>query len=622
MPGSYRGAVDGHASEERAVMAGAVGEFSMSDAEPGGVHELFDHRAAQSPKAVAVRAEGIDHSYLSLRRASDSIAAILVEKGVLPGDVVAVACPRSFDLIAGMLGILKAGAAYLPIEQELPDARVRGMLRTSGARVVLTGGAGAMRDWLDLGVVQMPAAERTPGRQAPAIAVSPTVAAYVLFTSGSTGKPKGVVYPHAGAVNRLRWLQETYGLRPGDRVIQKTPYGFDVSFWEFFWPLSVGATLVFASPGDHRDPARVAALIRDERITVAHFVPSVLRIFLDQEDVGEFTPSLRHLFASGEALSPELAEAVHQKLGIRVDNQYGPTESGECTWWTYRENHGHASTPIGQAIPGFRTYVLDEHLERVPDGEAGELFLGGDGNLAHGYLGEPVLTAEKFLPDPFGPPGERMYRTGDRVRHDPEAGLLYLGRTDSQVKLHGNRIETGEVEAALRKLPGVREAAAKVVPDETGGRLVGYVLTDSPFSPGDARRLLAETLVAAAVPSHYVVLDEFPVNRNGKLDRDALPVHALDAEVGDGSMGGASELHTAVAEVWAGVTGRSPMSIDQEFLDSGGNSLKAVQLVGRLRRLTGLDLTVEEFFTAGTVRSIATVLEQRFENLDSPGIPL
>ncbi|WP_323179617.1 non-ribosomal peptide synthetase [Streptomyces sp. NBC_00654] len=622
MPGSYRGAVDGHASEERAVRAGAVGEFSMNNAEPGCVHELFDHRATQSPEAVAVRSEGMDHSYASLRRASDSMAAILVGKGVLPGDVVAVACPRSFDLIAGMLGILKAGAAYLPIEQELPDARVRGMLRTAGARVVLTGGAGAERTWADFGVAEVPAGERTPRRQAPGVAVSPAIAAYVLFTSGSTGKPKGVVYPHAGAVNRLRWLQETYGLRPGDRVLQKTPYGFDVSFWEFFWPLSVGATLVFASAGDHRDPARVAALIRDERITVAHFVPSVLRIFLDQKDVAEFTSSLRHLFASGEALSPELAEAVHQKLGIRVDNQYGPTESGECTWWTYRENHGHASTPIGEAVPGFRTYVLDEHLSRVPDGEAGELFLGGDGNLAHGYLGEPVLTAEKFLPDPFGSPGERMYRTGDRVRHDPEAGLLYLGRTDSQLKLHGNRIETGEVETALRKLPGVREAAVKVVPDETGGQLVAYVLTDFPFSPGDARRLLAETLVAAAVPSHYVVLDEFPVNRNGKLDRDALPVPALDAEAGNGAMDGASELHVAVAEVWAGVTGRSPASIDQEFLDAGGNSLKAVQLVGRLRRLTGLDLTVEEFFTAGTVRSIATVLEHRFENLDSPGIPL
>ncbi|MER5986739.1 non-ribosomal peptide synthetase [Streptomyces sp. NPDC001787] len=594
----------------------------MNDVGPGCVHELFDHRATRSPEAVAVRSEGMDHSYSSLRRASDSIAAVLAGKGVLPGDVVAVACPRSFDLIAGMLGILKAGAAYLPIERELPDARVRGMLRTSGARLVLTGGAGAERDWADLGVEQVSAGERTARRQAPRGAVSPAVAAYVLFTSGSTGKPKGVVYPHAGAVNRLRWLQGTYGLRSGDRVLQKTPYGFDVSFWEFFWPLSVGATLVFASAGDHRDPARVAALIRDERITVAHFVPSVLRIFLDQKDVAEFTSSLRHLFASGEALSPELAEAVHRKLGIRVDNQYGPTESGECTWWTYRENHGHASTPIGKAIPGFRTYVLDEHLTRVPDGEAGELFLGGDGNLAHGYLGEPVLTAERFLPDPFGSPGERMYRTGDRVRNDSEAGLLYLGRTDSQLKLHGNRIETGEVEAALRKLPGVREAAVKVVSDETGGQLVAYVLTDLAFSPGDARRLLSETLVAAAVPSHYVVLDEFPVNRNGKLDRDALPVPALDAEAGSGSMDGASELHVAVAEVWAGVTGRSPVSIDQEFLDSGGNSLKAVQLVGRLRRLTGLDLTVEEFFTAGTVRSIATVLEQRFENLDSPGIPL
>ncbi|NEA42912.1 non-ribosomal peptide synthetase, partial [Streptomyces sp. SID11385] len=432
-------------------------------------------------------------------------------------------------------------------------------------------------------------------------APDPRHAAYVLYTSGSTGRPKGVTVPHAGIANRLRWMQDHYRLGAGDRVLQKTPAGFDVSVWEFFWPLVTGATLVVARPGGHQDPAHLADLIRREGVTTAHFVPSMLRAFL-AEPTAAACDSLRQVMCSGEALPAPLAARFHAVLpGRRLHNLYGPTEASvDVTAHEVGAAPG-ATVPIGRPVRGTRTYVLDAALRPVPPGVAGELYLAGV-QLARGYLGRPALTAERFVADPYGPAGERMYRTGDLARWTRDGELEYLGRTDEQVKLRGFRVEPGEIEAALSTYEGVAHATVVLRED----RLVAYVVPAAGAAPDPAalRAHAATLLPAHMVPAAVLLLDALPLTPNGKLDRRALPAPDFAAETGDAAPRTPRE--ETLAALFADVLGLPRVGVDDDFFTLGGDSIVAMQLVARARA-AGLALSPRDVFRHKSVAGLAAV---------------
>ncbi|MFD8530672.1 amino acid adenylation domain-containing protein, partial [Streptosporangium canum] len=462
-PDTAVGRLDGLFRDERELLlrewndtATAVPEATLAG--------LFEDQVARTPNATALVSEGVELSYAAFNARANRLARLLAEHEAGPERVVALMLPRSPDLLVAMYAVVKAGAAYLPIDPDLPAGRIVSMLEDARPVLVID------QDWL--------AGADVSGRSAANLDIqpSPDNPAYVIYTSGSTGRPKGVVVSHRSIVNRLLWTQSRYGLRADDRVLQKTPAGFDVSVWEFFWPLQTGAALVIARPGGHRDPAYLAWLIDAERVTTVHFVPSMLAVFLAAAD-GPAPASLRRVICSGEALPPEVADQAVARLGVPVHNLYGPTEAAvDVTSWEHRPEPDAGSVPIGRPVWNTRVYVLDPWLRPVPVGVAGELYLAGV-QLARGYLGRGGLTAERFVACPFGGPGERMYRTGDVVRWRADGGLDYVGRADFQVKVRGFRIELGEVEAVLARHGSVSGVAVVVREDRPGDRrLVAYVV--------------------------------------------------------------------------------------------------------------------------------------------------
>ncbi|MFI6084309.1 amino acid adenylation domain-containing protein [Streptomyces sp. NPDC051217] len=435
--------------------------------------DAFEAQVERDPDRVAVIGEGETLTYREFNRRANQLAHWLVERGAGPGQLVAVRIPRSVDLMVATYAVVKAGAAYLPVGTDLPEERVRHMLDSAKPLLVLD--------------EELPTVSGYPSAN-PERALSPDNAAYVIYTSGSTGRPKGVQVPHRAIVNRLRWMQHEYGLTSEDRVLQKTPSSFDVSVWEFFWPLLEGAALVVAQPDGHKDPAYLARLIREQSVTTCHFVPSMLQVFLDETAAAGCADELHRVFSSGEAMPRETADAFARTLpGVELHNLYGPTEAAVDVTYHACAPEDSGPVPIGVPIWNTQVYVLDTALRPVPPGAAGELYLAGIG-LASGYLGQTALTANRFVACPYGGSGARMYRTGDVVRWNQDGRLEYIGRTDFQVKIRGFRIELGEIEAALSRHPAVRQAAVIAREDATGGRqLAGYAVVDSEVAPGVAR---------------------------------------------------------------------------------------------------------------------------------------
>ncbi|HEY4565049.1 MAG TPA: amino acid adenylation domain-containing protein, partial [Thermoanaerobaculia bacterium] len=496
------------------------------------LHELFDRQVASSPEAVAVVFEEKSLTYVQLDAWAGRLAGELCRSGVVSETLVGVCLERSLEMVVSLLAVLKAGAAYVPIDPSYPRERLASMLADSRVSLLLTterlapelplpetGGSAVL--CLDSLKTSGPVRRLEPE-------VSPESLAYVIFTSGSTGRPKGVMNSHRGIVNRLLWMQETYGLGPEDRVLQKTPFSFDVSVWEFFWPLLAGARLVIARPGGHQDPAYLARLIAAEGITTVHFVPSMLQVFLEEPAAAGCT-CLRRVIASGEALPAELRDRFFQRLpaGVELHNLYGPTEAAvDVTCEPCVAGSDGAGVAIGRPVANTRIHVLDREMRPVPVGASGELCIGGV-QVARGYLSRPELTAERFVPDSRGEePGRRLYKTGDLARHLPDGRIEYLGRLDHQVKVRGFRIELGEIEAALNRQPGVRESVVVAREDVPGDvRLVAYVVPAAGASPAPAglRAAAQESLPAYMVPADFVFLDSLPTTPNGKLDRRALP---------------------------------------------------------------------------------------------------
>ncbi|MET7294794.1 amino acid adenylation domain-containing protein [Streptomyces griseoloalbus] len=601
---------------------------------PETVAGLFAAQAARTPDRPAVVAEDGELSYAELDERSSRLAALLAARGVRRGDVVAVAVPRSAALTVALLAALKAGAAYLPVETDYPAERIAYVLGDARPAVLVTTGdalralpegvKGTVRslvvlddlgtDW-ELTAVPADAVRALPGPL-------PDSPAYVIYTSGSTGRPKGVVVPHRGIVNRLLWMQDAYRLGPDDRVLQKTPSGFDVSVWEFFWPLVTGSVQVAARPGGHRDPAYLARLVQEAAVTTVHFVPSMLEVFLAEPEAARCT-GLRRVLCSGEALPAGLRDRFRAVLGgVELHNLYGPTEASvDVTAWDCATAPDTPSVPIGRPIWNTRTYVLDAALIPAPTGSSGELYLGGV-QLAHGYLGRPDLTAERFVADPYGPPGSRLYRTGDLARVTRDGVIEFLGRTDDQVKIRGQRIELGEIEYALTRHPRVGSAVVTAHRDPSGDtRLAAYVTVADPAAPVEAeelRDLLAALLPDHMVPAHYAVIDAVPVTPNGKVDKKALPApRLLDRRPGRAPR---DETETVLCEIFAELLGHDTVHIDDNFFELGGHSLLATKLISRVRDRLGAEMSVVSIFEAPTVATLAGRLGQ--DGTTGPTAPL
>ena len=445
------------------------------------IHALIENQVAANPDAVAVAFDDTTLSYRELNARANRLAHHLRGQGIGTDSRVGVSLYRSPDMVVALLAVLKAGAAYVPLDPDLPVQRLAGMLHDSGARLLLTH-ADLLKTWSGTEPVFPPVPAvaldvldtRGCSDANPGLPVHDEQLAYVIYTSGSTGTPKGAGNHHRALSNRLQWMQQAYGLTAQDVVLQKTPFSFDVSVWEFFWPLMQGATLAVARPGDHRDPQRLRELIDHHGVTTLHFVPSMLQAFLQHEGVPDCT-SLRRIICSGEALPAPVVQRTREMLpGAALYNLYGPTEAAiDVTSWSCT-GEIPASVPIGAPISGIATHVLDAALNPVAPGMVGELYLGGIG-LARGYVGRPDLTADRFVASPFGQAGERLYRTGDLVCWNAQGQLEYLGRIDEQVKIRGFRVELGEVAAQLRRQPGVREAVVVARQTPRGPQLVGYV---------------------------------------------------------------------------------------------------------------------------------------------------
>jgi len=552
---------------------------------------LFTRQAAATPDTTAVVCDGVELSYRVLDHWANRLAHKLIDAGVGPERYVGVTLPRSTELLVALLAVLKAGGAYVPIDPDLPEDRVQFMVQDSDP-VLLLNSPDAVRDvdgWADTD---------------PGVACSPDNPAYLMYTSGSTGRPKGVVVTHAGVANRLLWGWHEYGWGPQDRVLQKTPASFDVSVPELFGTLVTGATLVLAAPGGHRDAGYLTELIRRESITSVHFVPSMLRAFLTDSGVERCT-SLRMVTCSGEALPPDLVDELHAKLAVDVHNLYGPTEASiEVSSW--RCEPGAATVPIGRPVWNTALYVLDADLNPVPPGVPGELYLAGV-QLARGYHRRARLTADRFVADPFGPPGSRMYRTGDRARWTVAGAVEYLGRTDNQMKIRGFRIEPGEIEAVLAGHPAVRDVAVVAREDVPGDRrLVAYVVPAE--NPPDATTLRAHAAAALPeymVPSAFVSIEELPLTSSGKLDRRALPApeHTVTGRIPH------NDRERTLCDLFAEVLGLDMVGIDDDFFALGGHSLLATRLVNRIRSAMGAELSVRTLFQAPTVAGLAESID-------------
>jgi amino acid adenylation domain-containing protein/non-ribosomal peptide synthase protein (TIGR01720 family) len=572
------------------------------------LHGLVAAQIARSPEALAVVFEGQGLSYGELGSRAERLARLLRELGVGPESVVGVCLERSLELVVALLAVLEAGGAYLPLDPVYPEERLAQMMADSGAPVVVTeqsltprlSAVGARQVCLDTDW------EVLPGRSAGAFRSGPDNAAYVIYTSGSTGRPKGVINVHRAIRNRLLWMQEAYGLRGSDRVLQKTPFSFDVSVWELFWPLITGASMVVARPQGHQDSEYLVDLIARERVTTVHFVPSMLQVFLEEPRLAECR-DLKRVMVSGEALPFDLQQRFFARLPAELHNLYGPTEAAvDVTSWACRPAGAWGAVPIGRPIANTEIHLLGSDLQAI--GIAGELHIGGMG-LARGYLGRPELTAERFVPDPFGTNrGARLYRTGDLVRRLPGGEVEFLGRIDHQVKIRGFRIELGEIEVTLAGHPGVRETVVVAREDHPGERrLVAYVVAHAgeTLAVAGLSSFLGARLPAYMVPAAFIPLAALPLLSTGKVDRRALPAPGHERpELEEDLVEARSRAERLLVAIWADVLRLERVGIHDNFFALGGDSILSIQIVARANQM-GVRLIPRQIFQHPTIAGLA-----------------
>ena len=561
--------------------------------------ERFEAQVARTPHAVAVEYGEALLTYAELDAQAEALAADLEARGIGPEQIVAVAMERSLEMVVALYGVMKAGAAYAPLDPTLPRKRIEFMLEDLEAPVVLVNPGARLE--LSSKATLIEVRPRDGKRRARKIAFAPTQLAYVIYTSGSTGTPKAAMNDHAALANRIAWTQHEYDLDETDVVIQKTPFTFDVSVWEFFWPLIAGARLVVAKPEGHKDPGYLTDLITSAGVTTAHFVPSMLEAILAEASFASCT-SLRRVLCSGEALSRPLVERFHRALRCELHNLYGPTEAAvDVTSWPCAHDDPRRSVPIGRPVWNTQIHVLDESGALCPENVPGELHIAGI-QVGRGYFARPALTAEKFVPNPFAN-GQRMYRTSDLARwHD--AALEYLGRLDHQVKLRGLRIELGEIEATLEAHASIARAVVIARDD----RLVAYVVArDGEPSPDALREHLRQTLPEYMLPAAFVRLDALPLTSSGKVDRKALPSPTF-AEEERAHVAPRNATEETLASIWSAVLGVERIGVEDDFFELGGHSLLATRAVARIRKELGVKVSVRDLFESPTIAQLAIAL--------------
>jgi amino acid adenylation domain-containing protein len=602
------------------------------------VHARIERQAELSPDAVALLVPATpsteqtiggsvqEITYSELNRRANQVARLLQRRGVQQDQPVGIYMERSAELVIGLLAIWKAGGAYVPLDPSYPADRIQFMLRDARPRVVLT--QQHLLPSLDQTAADLIALDdpRAGHHIEPDSNLKvPTDAgqlAYIIYTSGSTGQPKGGMNTHGAVLNRLLWMQQEYRLQSGERVLQKTPFSFDVSVWEFFWPLMTGAQLVVAEPRGHHDPDYLIRTIQTWSVTTIHFVPSMLRQFLDTPGL-ERCASLQRVICSGETLPRDLEARFFEHLGGRLYNLYGPTETAvDVTAWKCSAESTRRRVPIGLPIANTEIYLLNEDLRPVPVGVPGEIYIGGL-NVGRGYWRRPDLTAERYLPDPFSRHrGMRLYRTGDLARQGTDGVIEYLDRVDYQVKIRGFRIELGEVETWLARAPGVQACAVLTWGNPTRDRhLAAYIVPRDPHAPptdSALRHFLRQHVPDYMIPAAFTCLANLPLNPNGKLDRRTLPAPEAGCRtvVAESLALPRSEAERRIAAVWQEVLGLERIDIHDNFFDVGGNSLLLLPVQRRLQQLFPRPIPLLTLFRHSTVALLAEELNAEPESLD------
>ncbi|MCC5666144.1 amino acid adenylation domain-containing protein [Nostoc sp. CHAB 5784] len=579
------------------------------------IHELFEAQVEKTPDAIAVVFEDQQLSYRELNAKANQLAHYLRSLGVKPEVLVGICVERSLSMVVAILAILKAGGAYVPLDPSYPKERLAYMLEDSRPGVLLT--QQNLVESIPINKAQVICIDSDweliadENRENPECNITVESLAYVIYTSGSTGKPKGAMNTHQGICNRLLWMQDTYQLTAADSVLQKTPFSFDVSVWEFFWTLMTGARLVVAQPEGHRDPNYIVNLILQQQITTLHFVPSMLQAFLSAEGL-ERCQSLVRVIASGEALTVQLQQSFFNRLDAQLYNLYGPTEAAvDVTFWQCQDSFSNQKTvPIGRPIANIQIYLLDKYFNPVSIGVAGEVYIGGVG-VGRGYLNRPDLTAEKFIANPFSDKAAaRLYKTGDLARYLPNGEIEYIGRIDHQVKIRGFRIELGEIEALITQHPVVRETVVAVYCSQADSqRIVAYVVPqkEQTLLIPELRVFLESKLPNYMIPAAFVKLEALPLTPNGKVDRKALPApDTVPPELEKAFIAPQTTIEKQLAVIWSQVLGLEKIGINDNFFELGGDSILSLQIISKADQ-AGLHLTPKQLFQHQTIAKLAAV---------------
>lgn len=570
----------------------------------------FEATAGKFPDATALVFREKKYSYKTLNEKANQVAHFLITKDVKPNNIVALSLERSFEMMVCIYGILKAGAAYLPIDTNTPDERIRFIANDAAFKTLLFNHTGIKQSSLnnvacfDIREIENQLVSMSTSR--PEVFVTPEDLAYVIYTSGSTGEPKGVTCHHKGICNRLNWMNSDYPINEQDTLIQKTPLTFDVSLWELFWPLQVGAKLLIEIPEGHKDPHQLIETINKNKVSVIHFVPSMLNVFIDILPIGNCS-SLKKIFCSGEALPLNTVEQAYEKLDLDIYNLYGPTEATvDVTSWHCAKDNLDNGIAIGYPVANTKIYVIDELLNLVPIGLKGELCIGGD-QVASGYLNRKELTSEKFVPDLFSKiPDAKMYRTGDIARYRTDGAIEYIGRNDDQVKLRGIRIELGEIERILERnlnLPQV------VVIVDAKDNLIAFYTGDLNSDYHNENRL-GKMLPNYMIPAHFENIENFPLTKNGKVDKSALKaLDTFQTAIEIPFVAPDGDIEELLAEIWKEVLRLKQVSVHDNFIALGGHSLAAIRVTARINEEVEMKFSLNKIFEFPTIKEYAGYLE-------------
>ena len=597
------------------------------------IHQIFEAQVEQTPDVIAVVLEEQLLTYRQLNEQANRLAHYLRGLGVGKEVLVGICVEPSLEMVVGVLGILKAGGAYVPLDPAYPPERLAFILEDTQTPVMLTQEKLSQNLPVDkTKVVCLDSEWEMIGQYSKDNLLCSTTVnnlMYVIYTSGSTGKPKGVMISHLGICNQLHWRQTTFGLTEKDKVLQTISFSFDPSVWQIFWPLCFGAQLVIPRPGGHKDAVYLIELIRKLQITATAFVPSMLRIILEEKGI-ESCQCLRHISCGGEALPTELIERFYNRLKLDnvLHNVYGPTEASiDATFWTCQRRTNHLIAPIGRPITNTHIYILNSDLQEVPKGESGELYISGIG-LARGYFNRPDLTTEKFIANPFSKDTEaRLYKTGDLARYLPDGNIEFLGRIDQQVKIRGFRIELGEIEARLLQHHAVRESVVISREDTPGEkRLVAYIVLESQqeLAISELRSFLAQTVANYMIPAAFVMLNSLPLTPNGKVDRRALPApKTVRPQVEKACIAPRNTVEVQLTQIWEELLDVYPIGIQDNFFELGGSSLQAGSMLRQIEEKFGKKMPLSTFLRATTLEELADfIFQEKSSELWSLLIPI